>query len=299
LGWTLDELMAKPWVDFVHPDDVQSTIAEGQALSNGQTTIAFENRYLCKDGRYRVLQWRAVPSPVHGVIFAAARDVTQIREAQEALHASLAENKASLLEKEVLLKEIHHRVKNNLQVVSSLLKLHGDQIVDPVARGAFQDSQDRVRAIALLHEKLYQSKNLGSVSMAEYCESLLQTLMRTHGTVAGPRISIDAPGVSLPVDVAVPCGLILNELVTNSLKHAFPARGEQAPEIRIAMIADDTHLTLSISDNGVGLSTDFELVKSRTLGIHLVRTLARQLRAELTTSGKSGTHWTFRFPRKP
>jgi PAS domain S-box-containing protein len=292
LGWTMDELKAKPWLEFVHVDDRPATIAQGQGLANGKTTIEFENRYACKDGRYRVLQWHASPSPLHGVIFASGRDVTQLREAQDAL-------KASLSEKEVLLKEIHHRVKNNLQVVASLLKLHGNQITDPVAKGAFQDSQDRVRAIALLHENLYQSKNLGSVSMADYGATLLQTLMRTYGTVAPARVSIDAPGVTLAVDIAVPCGLILNELVTNSLKHGFASKREQAPEIRIAMIADDTEVTLSVDDNGCGLPAGFDLDRSRSLGMHLVRTLARQLRAKVTMTTGGGTHWTFQFPRIP
>lgn len=292
LGWTLDELRAKPWLDFVHQADRQATIAEGQGLTKGKTTLSFENRYLCKDGTYRTLHWNAVPSPAHGLSFCVGRDVTQLRKDQAALSASLSE-------KEVLLKEIHHRVKNNLQVVSSMLKLHGSQITDPVARGAFQDSQDRVRAIALLHENLYQSKNLGSVSMEEYAKTLLHTLMRTRGTDAPAHVSIDAPGVSLPVDTALPCGLILNELVTNSLKHAFAVPSDRLAEIRISLVAEGAHVTLSVSDNGAGLPIDFDLAQTRTLGMHLVRTLARQLRAKITMTTQAGAHWTFRFPRDP
>ena len=293
LGWTLDELRARPWLEFVHPEDRQATIVEAKGLSEGKTTVSFENRYLCRDGSYRTIHWNAVPSTAHGVIFYVGRDVTQVRKDQTALSASLAE-------KEVLLKEIHHRVKNNLQVVSSLLKLHGKQITDPVARGAFQDSQDRVRAIALLHENLYQSKNLGSVSMAEYGKTLLHTLMRARGiggNDAPAHASMDAPDVCLPVDIAVPCGLILNELVTNSLKHGFAKPGERPPAIRVAMRADGVHVTLSVSDNGSGLPAGFDLAETRTLGMHLVRMLARQLRATTTMTSAEGTHWTFRFPR--
>jgi two-component sensor histidine kinase len=233
-----------------------------------------------------------VPSVTLGIVFAVARDVTQLREAAKTLEASLAE-------KEILLKEIHHRVKNNLQVISSLLKLHADEITDPVAKSAFADSQDRVRSIALLHEKLYESSDLGSVSAAEYTESLVRTLMRTHGSIAPARVSIEANGVFLPTDLAVPCGLILNELITNALKHAFPANTQLSPEIHIAMSADSKQLVLIVNDNGVGLSETFELSQSRTLGMHLVRTLARQLRAAVTVVSQNGTQWLFRFPRDP
>jgi PAS domain S-box-containing protein len=292
LGWSVGELKAMPRWHLVHPEDRLATTEEGTRVSAGKATRKFENRYRGKDGNYRVLQWQAVHLPTSATTFATARDVTQLRGTQEALKASLAE-------KEVLLKEIHHRVKNNLQVISSLLKLHGEQVADPAARAAFEDSQDRVRSIALLHEKLYQSKNLGSVSAADYAESLVQTLMRTHGRLASASVSIDAPGVFLPVDLAVPCGLILNELVTNSLKYAFVHGAQPAPEIRIAMATDDQHLVLVVNDNGVGLPGNFDLAKSQTLGMQLVRTLARQLRAKVTMTSQDGTHWTFRFPRRP
>jgi PAS domain S-box-containing protein len=220
------------------------------------------------------------------------RDLSERKRAEDAKSAALAEKTA-------LLQEVHHRVKNNLQVISSLLKLHGDQITDPVAQSVFADSQDRVRSIALLHEKLYQSKDLGSVNAAEYTESLVLTLMRTHGTVQPARVTIDAPGVSLPIDVALPYGIILNELITNALKHAFPPERERSPEIHIAVSAGDGDLMLVVNDNGVGLPADFDLAKCQTLGMHLVRTLARQLRASVEMTTEHGTHWTFRFARQP
>jgi PAS domain S-box-containing protein len=291
LGWSLDELAAKPSVDFVHPDDRAATIADGARLLQGALSVSFENRYACKDGSYRVLQWQSVAAVAQGLVFASAHDITELREAQQALHASLSE-------KEVLLKEIHHRVKNNLQVISSMLKLHGDQISDRDARAAFQDSQDRVRAIALLHEKLYQSKHFGAVDMAAYAESLLQTLMRTHGAVAPARVVVDAPGVSLPLDLAVPCGLILNELVTNALKHAFREHAGDRT-IAIRMRTEGTMLALCVQDNGIGLRAGVDIQTATTLGLHLVRTLARQLHGELAVRSTTGTEWTLRFPHQP
>jgi two-component sensor histidine kinase len=223
-------------------------------------------------------------------------DITERKRLEEVGHREAAAAvKASLSEKETLLKEIHHRVKNNLQVISSLLKLHAEEITDPVAKSAFADSQDRVKSIAILHEKLYESKNLGSIGAEEYVESLVQTLMRTHGPVPPVRVTVSAPHVSLPIDLAVPCGLILNELVTNALKHAFPRAQEIPAEIKIEIWPDGGDLVLALSDNGVGLPEDFNLSRSGTLGMHLVRTLARQLRAQVATEG---TRWTFRFPRK-
>jgi two-component sensor histidine kinase len=196
----------------------------------------------------------------------------------------------------MLLQEVHHRVKNNLQVISSLLKLHGERIEDPAAKDAFSDSQSRVAAIGVLHEKLCQSKNLGQVSLAEYGEGIMQALLRTHGTGARARVRVEASGAALPIDMAVPCGLLLNELTTNALKHAFRGALTESPEINVAMAVEGVHLVLSVRDNGVGLPADFDLAKCRTLGMHLVRTLARQIHAEITTSKEGGTRWSLRIP---
>src|SRR5262249_33921758 len=149
----------------------------------------------------------SIRHPEHGEVWVTVQeDVTERRQAERAMAESLHE-------KEVLLRELHHRVKNNLQVISSLLKLHAEPITDPVARSVCRDGHERVRSIALLHEKLYQSTNLGGVDIAHYAQALVQALLRTHAEAASTvQVRIDAPGIYLPVGAALPCGLIFNEL---------------------------------------------------------------------------------------
>ena len=186
------------------------------------------------------------PIPEAGYVNLYTSDITERKRAEERI-------KASLREKEVLLKEIHHRVKNNLQVISSLVSLQADGLADPTLRDLFQDVRDRVRSMALVHEKLYQSANLARVEFADYARSLLALPLagprRRRGRV---RLTLDLEPVSLSVETAVPCGLILNELVSNALKHAFP--GGRGGEVAVALHAGpDGRVRLRVRDNGVGL----------------------------------------------
>jgi PAS domain S-box-containing protein len=220
-----------------------------------------------------------------------AHDITERKLAEKAIADSLHE-------KEVLLREIHHRVKNHLQITCSLLKLHAERITDPVARSVFQDSQERVRSIALLHDKLYQSGTLGGVDAAHYTSTLMQAIMRAHGAAASAKVRVDAAGIYLPIGAALPCGLILNELVTNSLKHAFndDRADPRVIQVRMASLGDD--IELAVEDNGVGLPTDFDLNGVSTLGMRLVRMFAHQLGGEVEFSRSIGTRWSIRFPRR-
>ena len=229
----------------------------------------------------------------------------ELLKANEALKAEITERKraegqirASLREKEVLLQEIHHRVKNNLQVISSLLYLQAKNIQYEEAPLMFQDSQSRVRAMALVHEKLYQSQDQARVDFAEYLRSLANHLFRSYGVntnVISLKVSVD--DVFLGVDIAIPCGLILNELVSNSLKHAFPdgRAGEICIELRVA----DGQLTLMVSDNGVGFSDDLDFRDTGSLGLQLVNTLVNQLEGTIELERSSGTAFkiTFTEPR--
>jgi two-component sensor histidine kinase len=211
-------------------------------------------------------------------------DVTARKRAEEQLRASLRE-------KEVLLQEIHHRVKNNLQVVSSLLSLQAEQTKDRQTFEAFRESQNRIRSMALIHEKLYRSASVASVNFAEYIQSLAAALCRSYGAaVRGISLSIQADEVFLGIDRAAPCGLLLNELVSNALKHAFPAG--RAGEIRIALRpAGDDLLTLVVSDNGVGLPQDLDFRHAGSLGLQLVNTLVSQLGGTITLHRHGGTEF--------
>jgi PAS domain S-box-containing protein len=222
---------------------------------------------------------------------AVLRDMS--KELERRVEARTRELKAALTEKEVLLKEIHHRVKNNLQVISSMLNLQAMHISDPAAQAVFAESQGRVQSIALVHETLYESQDLSSVNFAEYIHTLVTTVMqaqmhpdRNIATV------IDSDGVLLPVSCAIPCGLIINELVTNSLKHAFPTRTSGV--IRVSLhTREGNRVELSVSDDGVGLKPDLDPRRVTSLGLDLVYTFAEQLSAEVELLRENGT--TFRF----
>ncbi len=203
--------------------------------------------------------------------------------------------RASLREKEVLLKEIHHRVKNNLQVISSLLSLQARYLADPAAREIFVESQNRVQSIALVHEKLYQSADLGHVVFGDYVTTLVDSLFHTFNAARrGIRRVVNLGGVRLAIDLAIPCGLVVNELLTNCLKHAFPeGRGGT---ITISMSHQRGRAELVVADDGIGLPADLDPASTGSLGLDLVFTFAEQLGAEVDVRRQPGTTFTFRFP---
>jgi PAS domain S-box-containing protein len=184
----------------------------------------------------------------------------------------------SLQEKESLLKEIHHRVKNNLQIISSLLRLQAGKIENPVAKAALNATQDRVRSMALIHEQLYRSENLAAVDMASYlkhlCQQLFRTLAATPETI---HLRLELESVNLGVDQAIPCGLLVNELVTNAFKHAFPE--DRGGEVRVELQPheDGQRWCLRVADDGVGLPPDFDVQNMTSLGLKLIADLASQL----------------------
>jgi len=233
---------------------------------------------------------------------------TFINQAAVALRRRQAEEriKTSLAEKEVLLKEIHHRVKNNLQVISSLLNLQSGYISDISALQMFKESQNRVRSMSLIHEKLYQSKDLARIDFAEYIKDLANYLFRMYRRQAyNAKIRIDAEDVSLDIDTAIPCGLIVNELISNSLKYAFPTeneasvkRRESEGEIGVELRSNDDHLMLIVSDNGIGLPEDLDFRETESLGLQLVNTLTEQLEGNIELIRKGGTTFKITF-KKP
>jgi len=207
-----------------------------------------------------------------------------------------AKVKASLKEKEVLLQEIHHRVKNNLQVISSLLSLQSNYIEDRKVLGALDDSQHRVRSMALIHEKLYQSTDLSRIDFGDYVQDLVGYLFRAQGGYTrNIGLNIETDDIYLNIDTAVPCGLILNELISNSLKHAFP--NGHSGDITVTCRADhDDQTTLTVSDNGVGFPPNLDLENTGSLGLELVQTLTEQLSGTLQLNNTQGTEFRVAFP---
>lgn len=225
----------------------------------------------------------------------------QLRSLNSDLEARVADRTreltATLKEREVLLQEIHHRVKNNLQVISSLINLQRRQVVDPQSRDALEECQTRVQAIALIHEKLYQSKDYSRVPFSEYAKSLVRSVLAANRTSASHvGLDLEVDGLSLTVDRAIPCGLILNELVTNALKHAFPNGRRGTIRVELGRV-DETDLVLAVSDDGVGLPETID--SNDSLGMQLVRTLVAQLDGRLDVLREPETSFRVTFPANP
>lgn len=222
------------------------------------------------------------------VLTVILRDVSERKEAERKLRAALEE-------KEILLREVHHRVKNNLQVVSSLLNLQARATRDPEIAKAFEESQNRVQSMALIHEQLYESHDLSNIDFPDYIRQLSSRLFRSY-QVRADRIELktEIADVRIGVDLAVPCGLILNELVSNSLKYAFPEGQAGAISIRVERMHDSSAV-LTVADDGVGLPPEVGFWSTKTLGLRLVRSLVRQLDGEIDVAGPPGAEYRIRF----
>jgi PAS domain S-box-containing protein len=222
------------------------------------------------------------------LISAAIRDVSRTKDIEHQIRASLKE-------KEALLQEIHHRVKNNLQIIASLLSLQSGYISDPQMLMKFQESQGRIRSMALIHEKLYQSETLATVDLADYVQSLVSILMRSYTANAKVTLETRLEPATVSIDTALPVGLMLNELLTNALKYAFP-NGRPGLLLVVLDATASGELALSVQDDGVGLKPDFQFEQATTLGLRLVRMFARQLHAEVTLRSEPGhTAFDIRF----
>jgi len=295
LGFTAEEIIGKTPFDFMPPEEAARVRAEFAALiARREPFRDLDNRNLGKEGKLRHVLTSGVPIlDEQGILRGYRgldRDVTEKTQAEKALRESLAEKVA-------LLKEVHHRVKNNLQIVASLLNLQADRTVNPEAVAALLDTRNRVRSMALLHEVLYRSENLARIDLSTYIGELCLHLLRSFGQAIG-RIQVEqqVAAVSLPLEQAVPCGLIINELVTNALKYGFP--DGKTGRVLVEVVLNDGQLTLVVSDNGAGLPQGFEPGASSSLGLQLVTNLAGQLGGSLEwePGAEGGALFRVRFP---
>ena len=285
-GYDRDELIGMNIINLVPAEDKDEAVRYfARFLSSGE--FEGELRGKRKDGD---IIWTFLV----GVSLADNRqlgycvDITQRKRAEEQV-------KASLGEKEVLLREIHHRVKNNLQVISSLLSLQAHQVDDAQAKGAFEDSQHRVRSMALIHENLYRSENLANIRFDEYIRVVSSELWRSFNTSRVRKVIRTEP-ITLELDKALPCGLILNELVTNALKHAFP--GERRGNVAISLEAvNPFHLRLEVHDDGVGFPPERDFRSMTSMGMTLIVSLADQVGGTIMMERNHGTRMVLEFPR--
>lgn len=211
-------------------------------------------------------------------------DITERKIAEDQI-------KSSLEEKELLIQEIHHRVKNNMQVISSLITLQSAHVLDERDRDLFYASRDRVKTMAKVHEKLYLSKNMAEINFSEYLQSLVSELFISYNVHPRVKWKMDLEDVYLGVDSAVPCGLIMNELVTNSIKHAFP--DDMEGEITIKIRSHDETVVMFVIDNGVGVPEDLDFKNTKTLGLQLVNSLVQQLDGTIELDRDHGTQFKF------
>lgn len=201
---------------------------------------------------------------------------------------------ASIQEKNVLLKEIHHRVKNNLQIISSLLNLQSRYIEDEKAYEVFKESQNRVKSMAMVHEKLYQTGNFAELSVAEYLEGLIENIYSSYGVnIDRIKMEINAENIFLDINTAIPCFLLINEVITNCIKHAFPD-GRSGTIIIDFKKLNDKHI-IRIQDDGIGLPDDFNINQTNTLGMQLITSLTSQLDGELEVTSNNGAEFKVTF----
>jgi len=234
----------------------------------------------------RVIFWEKTHTQM---VLLAMQDITERKQEE------LERMKASLQEKEVLLKEVHHRVKNNLQIVSSLLHLQSETLKDKLPLEVFRESQNRIRSMALIHEKLYHSQDVSKIDFAEYVRNLISNLFLSYDVdPARVELEVNVQGVSWDVSTAIPCGLIINELISNALKYAFPE--ERRGRIRIALCQEQDRFALTVSDNGVGLPKDLDFRSTESLGFQLVSMLADQLGGTIDLHREGKTEFKIRFP---
>jgi two-component sensor histidine kinase len=203
----------------------------------------------------------------------------------------------SVKEKEILLKEVHHRVKNNLQIINSILNLQSSYLTDPKILEIITESQNRIRSMSYIHESLYQTKNFSSINFKDYIDNLITNLVYSYRVGSNVIINKDIQDIDLPLDYAIPCGLILNELVTNALKYAYP--NNKKGMVNISILKNNENLIeMYIADNGIGLPKDFSIESTETLGLSLVHTLVDQIDGKLSVKNEVGTKFLIIFEVK-
>ena len=287
LGYSPAELEGKRFLDFVHPDDMAASRSAMAELNADKKALQFTNRYRHRDGSYRWIEWRLFPAG--DLFYASARDVTERKKMTDLVEASLAE-------KETLLREIHHRVKNNLQIISSLLNLQIRKIDDPRTIEVLKDGQARVQSMALVHEHLYKGKDFSRIDMKNYIHSLEMQLSQSYGNPSESiRFELNVPDIYVDINTAIPLGLIINELITNSLKYAF--KGRKDGNLSITASEDARFLTLTVEDNGTGMPEGITLENQTSLGLRLVKTLTGQLHGTVAIDRTGGTKFVFVLPK--
>lgn len=282
---------------YIHPDDrakVQESVAK--AMQQGYTK--FDHRIIRTDQQIRhleviakrVMDENGKVTSLYGTI----RDVTEKMLAEEVQRRSEEQVKASLREKELLLAEVHHRVKNNLAVISGLLGLQANYVQDEHAKELFNESRSRIRSMAMIHDRLYSHDTVSNIDFGEYISDLVSHIRGSYdASNRNIRFHLSCSNARIDIRSAVPCGLILNELVSNAYKHAFT--GRESGEIKIFFAREADRFRLEVSDNGIGYHPGIEPKEITSLGLTLVTSLVEQLEGDLVMKNSVGTSFTITF----
>jgi len=302
LGYDRKALLGKNDLDFFPPEQAAHFMTKDRDVLDGDLNlldIPEESILTAKKG-LRLLHTRKVcirgADGTTKFLLGISEDITERRQAEETIRHALAE-------KEVLLREIHHRVKNNLAGILALIELQISSLSDPAAISLLKDMETRIRSMALVHESLYLTEDLARINVATYTETLTRHLFQVYETATEVRCTIDMGDVTMSIETAMPCGLVMNEIVTNSLKYAFPdtfscgeIRGEPCT-ITLTLHREGSDYLLKIADNGIGIPEGIDVSMSHSLGLFLIRFIVEhQLRGSLMISTAGGTTYTIRFP---
>lgn len=296
-GLDADAALGDGWLQAVHPSDRELLRRNWEDAARAHRPSMADYRFLHADRKVVWVMGRATPEKdsmgqVTGYV-GTITDISERKQAEEIVRTSLKE-------KEILLKEVHHRVKNNLMTIIGLIKMQNEKTGGSPENTLLLELEGRIRSMAMIHESLYKSDNLARIDLRNYIKDMVLHIQAQFKTAYNIRLEMRAVGIDVGLDIAVPYGLILNELITNAFKHAFPddrvAEGDGAPEVKIITSAQDGMLILTVADNGVGFPVSGDLGETQTLGLNLVRMLSQQLRGRVESIGKTGTVIRVQFP---
>jgi PAS domain S-box-containing protein len=290
-GYEGEELIGNSILSVVASECQGRTREDLKKTQNVDILRNLEYNLVKKNGSQFIGEWNIAvitdPDKFPVAFMITARDITHHKNIE-------AQMQSSIQEKNVLLKEIHHRVKNNLQIISSLLNLQSMYIDDKKAYEVFKESQNRVKSMAIIHEKLYQSYNFAEINVAEYLKNLTNSIFSSYGiNLDVIDLEINAQDIYLDINTAIPCFLLINEVITNCIKHAFP--GGRTGKITIDFMKVDDKYSITIRDDGVGLPKGLNLEQTNTLGLQLINNLTSQLDGELEVKSNGGTEFRVIF----
>jgi PAS domain S-box-containing protein len=290
-GCSTEDMLGDYFFNYVSEKEKQRVIERNEKRSRGEDVpTIYASEIVTKEGKEKPVEFNAGMVTYNGkpANMVLVRDITERKKAENRL-------KKSLKEKDVLLREIHHRVKNNMQIMSSLLRLQAAGTKDKMAKKILQESRGRIYTMALVHEKLYQSKDLSNIDMGRYIQVFVPHLFHTFDASAR-KISLHMQCESVELDItrAIPCGLIINELVSNAIKHAFP--GDRKGKMCIDLRREKGKIIFGVKDNGVGLSEHVDVRQSETMGFQIVNDLVKQLRADMKIISENGIKFEIVFP---